>query len=941
MDRPGPAFHLLEKVFSNPVVTERVGKRLYYNPAAAVSAIEDALCESGVHFFYNSAPALALTREERLSGIVFGGKTGLFAIEAKALVDATPSATLARAAGVSFHPPESARRLHYTVELRKPVVPRSASYMARGLSVAVEIHHRYASFIVTLPEPQRGPLGEIEDFRKASSAILDFAFQGEEARFRGADAYLIEGDGRASALGGGGVVREFDNLLILGPLGIPASNQGNILLAHPSRALEPFEPALTLLRKAIESHTQSSHETLPCARNLAFPAEKHTTSPSAGSRSIPGIYDPGFDEPGSALREVLWSAPPLAARASLIIAGAGTSGMGAAWRAGNKKMDALCLDRGLEPGGTNTLGGVTNLWYGNDTPAFKRFYEDVGAANNALNAVPFARALERMGVPLYPGLSLTGVAHALGRLAEVYAVGPQGLMAFGGECFIDATGDGSLAAWAGAPYAFGGHQDETTLWGSFAYFKPGHPEAQRPFLSPCDERSALDATRFIVSMRRNSKVGFEQIHTPVPFYLAPRESRHIHGGATVTYLDVLAGRRFTRGVLRATSNLDIKGIATSDAAKAGFIPRYWRKEFAVTVPYDALLSPVLSNCLVAGKAYSITHDALAMARMQRDLYVLGMVAVEATSLAGSHGGCLREVPIGALQGALIALGALKTEDIAEDDFGFEADAAGLAAEVANAPTFEDALVPAARLSVLGAQRALSAIQTIPPSTSESALHLRCFLGDEDAAASVATKLQSLLGESGLPHENYGEGQATPHFMPDQGYAPLPVLLLGNLTASRSSHLASAMEIIAARLDPQTLPYDARWGYLFAFANACEARPDAAWIAPLSRFLALPMFQDLLVGRSEDPRRTRDPMAERHGYLRLALSRALARCGSVAGCRELLPFLGEARLAWARSARKTLTELSGADFGFDKDRWQKWLDYLPAGVRVTPDGSRVG
>ncbi|NBV86955.1 MAG: FAD-dependent oxidoreductase [Verrucomicrobia bacterium] len=245
--------------------------------------------------------------------------------------------------------------------------------------------------------------------------------------------------------------------------------------------------------------------------------------------------DPGFDEPGSRVLEVRFHPPAAAQRAEVIVCGGGTSGNAASYACASLGLKTVCLERGSELGGTNTIGGVTNLWFGKKTKAFEDYYAAMEAKNDGLNAPGFFRGIRKAGCTLYFGSVLTGVAQVGRKVTRVYIITPFGLTAIEAPHCIDATGDGAVAAWAGCGYTFGGEHDELTLWASFAGYKPGRPEALRPFLSPCDERSALDATRFILAMRRNGKIPLEQPHIPPPFYLAPRESRHIRGGAQLTF----------------------------------------------------------------------------------------------------------------------------------------------------------------------------------------------------------------------------------------------------------------------------------------------------------------------------------------------------------------------------------------------------------------------
>lgn len=131
-----PAF--LAGVLSNDVVTDRRAGRIYFNAFKASVVVEDALADAKVNFLYNAALAGALGDEDRLAGVVFGGKTGLFGIEAGAIVDATTAATVARCAGLQSAPAAGPRSMRMVAELVTPVEPRTVTYTAtNGVKVRV------------------------------------------------------------------------------------------------------------------------------------------------------------------------------------------------------------------------------------------------------------------------------------------------------------------------------------------------------------------------------------------------------------------------------------------------------------------------------------------------------------------------------------------------------------------------------------------------------------------------------------------------------------------------------------------------------------------------------------------------------------------------------------------------------------------------------------
>jgi hypothetical protein len=910
--------------------SELKGGRIYFNASKAALEIEDRLAEAGVRFLYNAPVAGALGSGGRLCGAVFGGKTGLFAIESAWVVDATPEATLARACGVKCTPTTGPRRFHYVADLAAPVASRSASYTAaNGARVAVEVHHYFAEFTVVLDTAATGPFSASFDFEKVYTAALEMPWTGSEKRFRGADGYLGSGCDRLECADG--KVEGFDNLLVFGPMGVGNGTKGSLILRDWKSLFAAFPNAVTRL----------SPRPVPTGGD-AVTFEFWNRGVTAQAESDPSVVhtfvDHGFEEPGSVEREVRFQPPQTAFSTELLVVGGGTSGNAAAFASAALGIATVCLERGFELGGTNTLGGVTNLWYGKRTKAFDDYYAAMDAKNDGLNAPGFYRGVCKAGARILFGCATTGVSRNGRNVTRVYVITPFGLVAVEAPQFIDATGDGAIAAWGGCAYSFGGEHDEMTLWASFAGYKPGRPEALRPFLSPCDERSALDTTRFILSMRRNSKVSLEQKHVPPPFYLAPRESRHIRGGKTLTFVDLLSGRRFADGVFRVESNPDIKGLATSDAAKAGFIPTNWKALYQVTVPYSAMVPLTLDNVLIAGKAYSATHDALSAARMQRDLCVMGMVAANAVHLSRTSRKGLREIPVRDLQQALIAKGMLKATDLPEDDFGFRLSPEEMAKKVASTTDLDESLPASAMLCLIPREKALSALEPFAAAPHAGVERVLCFLRHPRGLERYLSEVGNALEGTVLSTDLFG-GKGTKHLMPDQGYAPVSALMLGSLAHAGEMRSVPLLARLASKitLDPNDLNTELRsaWGYLYSLACGFERLACAEGRAPLLHVLRSFFSRSYAIPRAGDLRVCRDVPSERMAYLEMALSRALLRCGEAEGALRLCAFLEEARVCLARAARSELAAATGRDFGFEAKAWRSWIAERDAELRPNP------
>jgi FAD dependent oxidoreductase len=781
--------------------------------------------------------------------------------------------------------------------------------------VEVEAEHYFATFSVTFPSRSQGPLAAAADYERTYSASLECPWSGPEQRFRGADGFLWSGCDRLDLAAWRD--RMPVNLRVFGPHAMPGNTRGSLALERLDALFRAFPDPVGQIRAALAD--------LPAGRggyeflNRGVPAEE-----AGGQGWSHHFVDHGFSEPGVRLAEVRFHPPAVAAQSEVLVVGGGTSGNAAAFSSASLGHRTLCVDRALELGGTNTIGGVSKLWYGNKTPAFDEYYRRMGARNDGLNAPGFYRGTIASGARILFHSAVTGVMREAAAVRRVYVITPFGLTAVAAEQVIDASGDGAVAAWAGCGYDFGGVHDELTLWASFAGFRPGNPEAMRPFLSPLDERSAADVTRFIIAMRRNaSRNLLSAKHFPPPFFVAPRESRHIRAGRTVTFLDVLAGRRFRDGVLRIESNPDIKGVATSDAAKAGFIPRGWERLFQVTIPYSALVPTGIDNVIVAGKAYSISHDALAAARMQRDLCVMGLVAGEAVSLALKTRVRPRDIEVTTLQATLITKGMLRPSDVAADDLGFGLNLEEAAREVIARRDPDECLAASAMLCLLPRDQVIRRLEPHAAEDHHAVNRVLGFLGSRRATTHVLTAVEQALAAPALSRDLYG-GDGNRLSMPDQGYAPWTALRLHLLAVAGDARAIPLLAGLAGRVSCDVAELRSSWGYFYSLACGFERLACIEGQAPLERLLRDPLFQRRTVPRSGDLRACADTTAERLGYLRLALARALTRCGSAAGARILCEFLDEARVCYARAARAELAAAAGRDLGFDADAWRGWI-----------------
>jgi len=187
---------------------------------------------------------------------------------------------------------------------------------------------------------------------------------------------------------------------------------------------------------------------------------------------------------------------------------------------------------------------------------------------------------------------------------------PRGAVAVKSKIVIDATGDGDVAAFAGAPFVLGSEHNRVLLWyATRRQVKPG--PTQSVFQSTVDVSNIEDYTRSVLVGLRT---GGDDLHDHQP-YLAPRESRHIFGEVVTTLTDNLTFREWKDVINIHRSNTDMKGYHSSDWFRIGLIP----PNLSIEIPYRAIIPKDEENVIVTGKAISTTHDSFPAIRMQHDL----------------------------------------------------------------------------------------------------------------------------------------------------------------------------------------------------------------------------------------------------------------------------------------------------------------------------------
>ncbi|HLA83645.1 MAG TPA: FAD-dependent oxidoreductase, partial [Thermoguttaceae bacterium] len=254
-----------------------------------------------------------------------------------------------------------------------------------------------------------------------------------------------------------------------------------------------------------------------------------------------------------------------------------------------------------------------------------------------------------------------------GRLEGVVASTKTGCRVIRAAVTIDATGDGDVAAAAGAPFAFGrsgdGFVQPQSLMFRIAGVRRGEDrlvfdvdppvEGVRRFLlfrlprdgeyvvnsdsglfgaNPLEPRDltavhakALGAAFALTAwMREHVEGGEACCLAATAASLGVRESRRILGEYVLTKEDVLGARKFPDGIARGCFPLDIHAMTERPGDENLLTPLPCGEYYEI--PYRCLAPREVEGLLVAGRCISGTHEAHASYRVMATCMAIGQAA---------------------------------------------------------------------------------------------------------------------------------------------------------------------------------------------------------------------------------------------------------------------------------------------------------------------------
>jgi hypothetical protein len=639
--------------------------------------------------------------------------------------------------------------------------------------------------------------------------------------------------------------------------------------------------------------------------------------------------------PGCGRAELHPAAGPPAA---VVVAGLGTGGAIAALAAARNGATVVACEPLPCAGGMGTAGGIHAYYFGvrgglqdEVDGEVMRIRHLFGPPARQFGFHPLAkmavldRLLAEAGVQVVAGGTLAGATVVDGRIRDALVATPRGPLSLAAAAWIDATGDGDLAALAGAGFRLGRSSDAMLHAYTQSSGRCGVIDgaARMEYVNfdagYCDPTDPADLTRArvggILHYRRQRSDAWNR-----PTYIAPaiglREGRLIDTDRILDIGDLLEGACDDDAIALHGAHLDAHAVDIHSESDQILLwiwgCRQWgRNRTACGIPYRCLLPVGLDNVWLASRCLGVSHDAHYSLRMQRDMQRIGEAAGIAAALAAAAGCGSRAVQAGTIR-ARLGPGAMQAvEDQQRSPFGWQqpgrffgralgppADPAGREALFAQLDEPDDALDIRDADAGAGRPSPGLAMWRLYRCGQAAAPRLLALLDGDDRRSWRAAVVLAALGRSeatprlllAISRREDGFEDYTAERGPGTARSHLARNWIAALALLRLCAGWEALPVLAQAAGDPALPFDAAVALAATVARVAQRQPGPAPVAqvrplldgllrrfgqgvllPPHRTVNLPPDATLAAGRAD--------MAEDHSWqLRLAVADAYRAVG---------------------------------------------------------------
>lgn len=386
----------------------------------------------------------------------------------------------------------------------------------------------------------------------------------------------------------------------------------------------------------------------------------------------------------------------------VLVLGSGPSGFAAAYSAAKSGARVILVEQCGDIGGIST-SGLMSHWTGTcGSPLYHEILRRSAEKNEFKSDNPTLIDSEKLKTLYFEMLDEVGASILLytfaydaicdgDRVLGATVVNKSGMTDIYAKITVDATGDGDIAARAGAEFILG-RESDNQMQPATLMFKVGGVDCDRAVFLPSfestyqtekgelqalakqhipypaghiltyrttlpgvvtcnmtnavgiDGTNANDLTKATITCRREMDDIIKYLRKFVPGYencfiissaslIGVRETRHFKGKYTLNEQDILEAKVFPDYVVKdAHFNFDVHNITGAGLDKTG-VQHGFKQTKGYTVPYRCLLPEVKENLLLCGRNISGTHIAHSNFRAMPICVGIGEAAGVAAALA--------------------------------------------------------------------------------------------------------------------------------------------------------------------------------------------------------------------------------------------------------------------------------------------------------------------
>lgn len=339
----------------------------------------------------------------------------------------------------------------------------------------------------------------------------------------------------------------------------------------------------------------------------------------------------------------------------IAVVGGGTGGLVAALTADREGAEVLLVEAGAAVGGIGGAGLINGYFHGQPGGFYEAIDAEAGRWSAALDPAsagelrwhPEAKRLAfeqfwNVRNRILTHTTVYAVKTECGKVTELLAAGANRLYRILPQAVIDGTGDGDIAALAGAKYDFGRPGDGVPLSYSLPCLRVMQSESKPIFKKNNFDAGWVDSTDpFDLTRARLTAASQYQIShysdgehlmqlSPV---LGVRQSRQIHTVKRLKFRDLVLHTQADDHLGYVVSPLDTHSVdftfECNETLYWLWVCKHFRGVLYAHLPYSTLIPEGTSNLWLACRALGVTPSVAYAVRMQRDIQRMGEVVAYA------------------------------------------------------------------------------------------------------------------------------------------------------------------------------------------------------------------------------------------------------------------------------------------------------------------------